>query len=161
MTDEANTREELVRLRGILDDADISKKAGKIKNDGRAEIMEQEKYRASFSPLRIIRTLKIISLINRYRFYSARKLLTLFARTETRTTGDVTYRVAERLTALNHVYKTVDDAQVEITPLSVDLYHGEFVLSASDARDGEDPVEVYCDCVGICDEGETFAIRLA
>ena len=154
------TREELIPLAWyLLDDVDISKKAGKIK------MMDVRKSWSRKIPAHLFTVADYPdvedNLIDKpIPLLFGAKTVDAFCTNGDATTGDVTYRVAERLTALNHVYKTVDDAQVEITPLSVDLYHGEFVLSASAARDGEDPVEVYCDCVGICDEGETFASPL-
>lgn len=154
------TREELIPLAWyLLDDADISKKAGKIK------MMDVRKSWSRKIPNNLFTAeaypdIKDNLIDKPIPLLFGAKTVDAICTNEETTTGDVTYRVAERLTALNHVYKIVDDAQVEITPLSVDLYHGEFVLSASDARDGEDPVEVYCDCVGICDEGETFATPL-
>ena len=154
------TREELIPLAWyLLDDADISKKSGKIK------MMDVRKSWSRKIPSHLFNATEYPSieddLIDKpIPLLFGADIVDAFCTNSETTTGDVTYRVAERLTALNHVYKTVDGAQVEITPLSVDLYHGEFVLSASDARDGEDPVEIYCDCVGICDEGETFATPL-
>ena len=154
------TRDELKPIAWyLLDDIDISKTASKIKmKDVRKSWSKKIPSHlftvADYPDLEDNLIDKPVPLL-----FGA-KTVDAFCTNSQATTGDVTYRVAERLTALNHVYKTVDDAPVEITPVSVDLYHGEFVLSASDARDGEDAIDVYCDCVGICDDGETFATPL-
>lgn len=154
------TRDDLVPLAWyLLDDLEISKQGGKIK------MMDVRKSWSRKIPTNLFTVADYPdiedNLIDKpIPLLFGAKIVDAFCTNGDATTGDVTYRVAERLTALNHVYKLVDDSPVEITPESVDLYHGEFVLSAADARDGTDPIEVYCDCVGICDEGETFSTPL-
>jgi len=67
---------------------------------------------------------------------------------ETITTGSVTYRVAKELQSLGSVYVKIDDAWTLVTPTSIDLVHGEFVLSQTDGRgtSGEDARD--CKIVG-------------
>ena len=107
------TGKNLYRLHGIYWMMQISaRRSGK----GKLKMMDVRKSWSRKIPshlftARIIRTLKITQLDKPIRFYSARKLLTLFARTERNAT---TWRCNSPLgcrktcTALFHVYKTVE-----------------------------------------------------
>jgi hypothetical protein len=77
------------------------------------------------------------------------------------TTGNVYYRVAEKLTSITRVYKIVDDVNVTVTPTATDLLNGSFTVSGTDGRDEDGEVlEMFCECTGILDEGETYASPL-
>lgn len=65
------------------------------------------------------------------------------------TSGNVSYRAAEFLTQLsldNKVMVQNGDVWASVTPVSIDLANGSFVLSAANARNGETPLK--CKLIG-------------
>ena len=62
--------------------------------------------------------------------------------------GVVTYRVARELQALGDVYIDVDGAWTLVTPTSVDLVHGEFILSEADGRGASGESARDCKVIG-------------
>jgi len=62
------------------------------------------------------------------------------------TSGNVEYKFATDATSISTIYVKTDDAWNSVTPVSTDASNGEFVLSATDARDSSgNPKQVKVD----------------
>lgn len=155
------TRDELVPLSWyLLKDVNIGKTSGKL------DLMDVRKSWSQKIPTHLFNATEYPDidddLIDKpIPLLFGTKIVPAYCTNGTITTGAVEYRVSEELTAIIRIYKIVDDAEVDITPSSTSLSTGSFTLSGSDARDGDgNPLEVYCDCRGTIDSGETFASPL-
>lgn len=69
-----------------------------------------------------------------------------FCTNGTITTGNVNYKYCTDGTSVTTVYVKTDDAWNSVTPVSTDPTNGEYILSATDARDASgNPKESKCD----------------
>ncbi len=155
------TREELIPLAWfLLEDVDIGKTSGKI------SLMDVRKAWSRKIPTHLFNATEYPDidddLIDKPvpLLFGAKTAPAYCTNSET-TTGNIYYRVAEKLTSITRVYKIVDDVNVTVTPTATDLLNGSFTVSGTDGRDEDGEVlEMFCECTGILDEGETYASPL-
>lgn len=155
------TREELVPLAWfLLEDVDIGKTAGKI------SLMDVRKSWSRKIPTHLFNATEYPDidddLIDKpIPLLFGAKTVQAYCVNTNDTESRVKYRVAETLTSITGIYKLVNDAPVGIVPASTDLANGTFEAYRIDATDSEgNPLELYCECVGICDDGEVYATPL-
>lgn len=67
---------------------------------------------------------------------------------ELSTSGVVNYRVAKELQDLGTVYVNIEDVWTEVTPISVDISHGSFVLSEANGRGASGESARDCKIIG-------------
>jgi len=155
------SRDELVPLAWfLLEDVDIGKTAGKI------TLMDVRKSWSRKIPTHLFNATEYPDidddLIDKpIPLLFGGKTVPAYCTNGDTTTGDVTYRVAEELSSITRVYKIVDDAEVDVTTTATDLPNGSFTVSGTDGRDGDGNVlEMFCECTGTLDSGESFASPL-
>ena len=155
------SRDELVPLAWfLLEDVDIGKKSGKI------ALMDVRKSWSRKIPTNLFNATDYPDidddLIDKpVPLLFGAKTVPAFCTNGDTTTGSVEYRVAEELSSITRVYKIVDDAEVDVTPTATSLSTGSFTISGTDGRDtGGNVLDMFCECVGTLDSGETFASPL-
>jgi hypothetical protein len=155
------TRDELVPLAWfLLEDVDIGKTAGKI------TLMDVRKSWSRKIPTHLFNATEYPDidddLIDKpVPLLFGEKTVPAYCTNGDTTTGNVIYRVSEELTSITRVYKIVDDAEVDVTTTATDLPNGSFTVSGTDGRDGDGNVlELFCECTGTLDSGESFASPL-
>ena len=155
------SRDELVPLAWfLLEDVDIGKTTGKI------TLMDVRKSWSRKIPTHLFNATEYPNidddLIDKpIPLLFGAKTVPAYCTNGDTTTGNVTYRVSEELTLITRVYKIVDDAEVDVTTTDTDLPNGSFTVSGTDGRDGDGNVlEMFCECVGTLDSGESFASPL-
>lgn len=161
------SREELVPLAWfLLEDVEISKKAGKIK------LMDLRKSWSRKIPTHLFNATEYPAidddLIDKpIPLLFGAKTVQAFC-TDNTEIGYVSFRVAEELSSISVVYKLDENGKPsEITIPTIDgvtnpdLQNGSFKLAAADARGGDgEPVDIFCSCVGTVDSGKSFSSPL-